>query len=57
MSLALGAMTVAATVITKMKLLADWVVATVDVASKGSRAALAQRVQGTYLPTVGTMIG
>ena len=50
-------MTVAATVVAKVQLMAGRVVATVDVATKGSSAALPQRVQGTYLPAVGTMLG
>ena len=49
-------MTVAATVVAKVQRMADWVVATVDVPAKGSSAALAQSVQGSYLPTIGTII-
>jgi hypothetical protein len=49
-------MAVTATVVAKMKLLASHIVATVNVAAKGRGAALAQGMQGTNLPTVGTMI-
>ena len=50
-------MAVTATVVAKMELLAPWIVATVNVAAKGRGTALAQGMQGTQLPTVGTMIG
>lgn len=55
--LALGAMAVATAVVAKMELLARWIVATVEVSAKGRGAALAQGMQGTDLPTVGTISG
>jgi hypothetical protein len=57
MTLALGTMTVTATVVAKMQLMASRIVATIDVAAKGSSAALAKCMKGTYLPTVGTISG
>lgn len=50
-------MAVTTAVITKMKLMAPRIVTTVDVAAKGRGTTLAQGVQGTGLPTVGTLIG
>ena len=50
-------MTVTATVVAKVKLLAPWIIATINVTTQGRSAALAQGVEGAYLPTVGTIIG
>lgn len=57
MPLALGAMAVPATVITQMQTVAVWIIATVNMATQGSRAALAQGVQGAQLPAIGTITG
>ena len=50
-------MAVAATVVAKVKLLATWIIATINVTTQGRSAALAQGVESTNLPTVGTIIG
>tara|TARA_Y100001963_G_C6601996_1_gene362965 strand:- start:519 stop:662 length:144 start_codon:yes stop_codon:yes gene_type:complete len=47
MSLALGTMAVAATIITKVEPMAGRMVATVDMATQGSSTAFAQGVQGS----------
>jgi len=56
-SLALGAMAVTATVVAEVEFLTARIVAAVYMAAQGRGAALAQGMQGTDLPTVGTMIG
>lgn len=50
-------MTVTATVVAKVKLLAPWIIATINVTTQGRSTALAQGVESTNLPTVGTIIG
>jgi len=50
-------MTVAATVVAKVKLMTTWIVATIYMATQGRGTALAQSVQGSDLPTVGTITG
>jgi hypothetical protein len=57
MSLALGAMAVPATIITKVKPMAGRIVAAVYMATQGSSAAFAQGVQGSCLPAVVTIFG
>lgn len=49
-------MAVAATVVAKVKLLATWIIATINVTTQGRSATLAQGVEGSNLPTVGTII-
>ena len=57
MSLTLGTMAVTATVVAKVKLLPPWIIATINVTTQGRSTALAQGVESTNLPTVGTIIG
>jgi hypothetical protein len=57
MSLALGTMTVPATIVAKVQAMTGRIVTAVDMTTQSSSAAFAQGVQRSYLPAIGTIAG